>query len=112
VWPEARRAPASAASDDLAHAVAIGMKVGGSTPRLRGRLALTLGDAYAKEGRYERARSWWQIAENAGDPGIRAAVQPRYTWGDSEVPLKLEDALNARLLDFDEPLTDLAVMWR
>lgn len=112
VWPEARRAPASAASDDLGHAVAIGMKVGGASPRLRGRLALTLGDAFAKEGRYERARSWWQIAENAGDPATRASVQPRYAWSDAEMSQKLEDALDARLLDFDDPLTDLAVMWR
>src|SRR5439155_2405241 len=58
VWPEARKAAPDAASRDIGRCVAIGRSIGGASPRLVASLALSLGDAYAKEGKPERARSW------------------------------------------------------
>jgi hypothetical protein len=111
VWPEKRKAPADAASRDLGLAVAIGTRVGGASPRLRATLALALGDAYAKEGRPDRARSWWQITQNLS-PDFREAVRRRFAWQDAELIDRLETELQTRLLDPRDPLTDLAVMWR
>ena len=113
VWPESRKAAPDAASHDIGLAVAIGRKVGGASPRLVGTLALALGDAYAKEGKLERARSWWQIAQNADRAaGTRDAVKLRLGWPNAEVRDRLEDELARRMLDVEHPLTDLAVMWR
>jgi hypothetical protein len=112
VWPEARKAAPDAASRDLALCTAIGRKVGGGSPRLVARLALTLGDAYAKEGTRERARSWWQIAGNAShEPTLTAAVRRRLSWQDDEMLDRLEAELEGQMLDLDHPLTDLSLMW-
>ena len=113
VWPEIVKAPPDAASRDFGGCVAIGRRLGGASPLLVGTLALSLGDAYAKEGRPERARSWWQIAQNAcGDLELHEAVHRRFGWQDAEMPDRLETELATRMLDLDHPLTDLAVMWR
>ena len=113
VWPEIEKAPPDAASRDFGRCVAIGRKLGGATPRLVGTLGLALGDAYAREGKPERARSWWQIARNAcGDRDVSEAVQRRFGWQDAEMGDRLEAELATRMLDLDHPMTDLAVMWR
>lgn len=113
VWPEIEKAPPDAASKDFGRCVAIGRKLGGGSPLLIGTLAMALGDAYAREGRPERARSWWQIAQNAcGDRDLREAVHRRFGWQDLEMPDRLEAELATRMLDLDHPMTDLAVMWR
>ncbi len=113
VWPESRKAAPGAASRDLGLCVAFGRKVGGAPPRLVATLALTLGDAYAKEGRPQRARSWWQIAENASrDPELLQAVRRRFGWQDQEMLARLEAELEGRMLDLEHPLTDLSVMWQ
>jgi hypothetical protein len=113
VWPEIEKAAADAASRDFGRCVAIGRKLGGASPRLTGTLAMALGDAYAREGRPERARSWWQIARNAcGDADLREAIHRRFDWQDAEMLDRLENELATRMLDLDHPLTDLAVMWR
>ena len=113
VWPEIEKAPPDAASRDFGRCIAIGRKLGGASPRLKGTLAMALGDAYAREGRPERARSWWQIARNAcGDRDLRDAVQRRFGWQDAEMGDRLEAELATRMLDLDHPMTDLAVMWR
>jgi hypothetical protein len=76
-------------------------------------LAMTLGDAYAKIGEAEQARSWWQIAQNAGaSPELREAIRRRFTWQDEDVVDRLETELDRRMLDLDHPLTDLSIMWR
>jgi len=113
VWPEAHKAAPDAAPRDLGLCVAIGRRIGGGSPELVATLALTLGDAYAKTGQAQRARSWWQIAENAGGgKDLRAAVRRRFTWQDDEVLDRLEAELDQRMLDLDHPLTDLSIMWR
>ena len=113
VWPESHKAAPDAASHDIGLAVAIGRRIGGASPGLVGTLALALGDAYAKEGKLERARSWWQIAQNSDHgPAVRDAVKQRLGWQNAEVRDRLEDELERRMLDVDHPLTDLAVMWR
>ena len=107
VWPEARKAAPDAASHD------IGRRIGGASPMLVATLALNLGDAYAKEGRPERARSWWQVAQNASrDSLLRAGVRRRFTWSDSNMLDELEAELEHERLDLDHPLSDLSVMWR
>jgi hypothetical protein len=112
VWPESEKAPPEAARRDLERCVAAGRKVGGASPRLVGSLALALGDAYAKEGRRERARSWWQIAANAaGDPALRQAVERRFAWEDAEMIERLEAELENEMLDAEHPMTDLALIW-
>ena len=113
VWPEARKAAPDAASRDLGLCVAIGRRVGGGSPRLRATLALTLGDAYAKEGKPDRARSWWQIAQNTGrDPALLDAVRRRFAWQDGELLDRIEAELEGRMLDLEHPLTDLSLVWR
>jgi tetratricopeptide (TPR) repeat protein len=113
VWPESKKSAPDAASRDLGLCVAIGRQIGGGSPQLVGTLALTLGDAYAKEGRGERARSWWQIAENAShDAELHAAVRRRFGWRDEELLDRLEEELQTRMLDLDHPMTDLALIWR
>jgi tetratricopeptide (TPR) repeat protein len=113
VWPETHKAAPDAASQDLGRCVAIGRKIGGAPPLLVATLALTLGDAYAKEGEPDRARSWWQIAQNASrDRELLEAVRRRFGWQDDEMLDRLEHELENRMLDLDHPLTDLAIMWR
>lgn len=113
VWPEARKAAPDAASQDVGLAVAIGRRVGGGSPELVATLALTLGDAYAKEGHADRARSWWQIAANTfREPVILEATQRRFAWRDDEMLDRLEAELEARMADLDHPLSDLSIMWR
>ncbi len=113
VWPEAKKMAPDAASHDLAQCVAIGRKIGGGSPLMVGTLAMTLGDAYAREGRFETARSWWQIAQNAGDdPQLREAARRRFAWADREVPDRLEQELATRMSDLDHPLSDLAILWQ
>jgi hypothetical protein len=112
-WPEARKAPPNAASRDLGLAVAIGTKIGGATPRLRSRLTLALADAYGKEGQASRARSWWQVAQNIGkDSWLQEAVRRRFAFQDADLLDRLEVELEHRLADLEDPLTDLAIMWR
>ena len=113
VWPEARKAAPDAASHDIGLCVAIGRRIGGATPRLVATLALTLGDAYAKEGHSERARSWWQVAQNTSrDSSIVASARRRFEWRDENVLDQLEAELERNRLDLDHPLSDLSVMWR
>ncbi len=112
-WPEAKRMAPDAASADVGLCVAIGRQVGGASPQLVATLALTLGDAYAKEGKAERARSWWQIANNScREPAITAAVRRRLTWRDDRLLDELESELETRMRDQEHPLTDLSMMWR
>lgn len=112
VWPEAQKAPHDAASYDLGLGMAIGRKVGSAPPRLVGTMALALGDAYAKEGRAGRARSWWQIAQNAcRDDDLGAAIERRWGWGDAELLDALEEELQTQMRDLEHPMTDLAFLW-
>ena len=113
VWPEIEKAPPDAASRDFGRCVAIGRRLGGASPRLVATLAMSLGDAYAREGRPERARSWWQIAQNAGgERDLREAIHRRFEWENAEMTDRLEAELATRMLDLEHPMTDLAVMWR
>ncbi|MGH7864886.1 MAG: hypothetical protein ACREQB_07845, partial [Candidatus Binataceae bacterium] len=112
-WPEARKAAPDAASRDLGLAVAIGRRIGGGSPELVATLALTLGDALAKEGKADRARSWWQIAANTHrEPALVDATRRRFAWRDDEMLDRLEAELEGRMADLDHPLTDLSIMWR
>jgi hypothetical protein len=113
VWPEADKDPPDAASRDLGTCVAIGQRLGGGSQRLQASLALALGDAYAKEGKAERARSWWQIARNlCREADLADAVQRRLRWNDKDLFDRLEEELEGRMLDLEHPMTDLALMWR
>ena len=113
VWPETKKAAPDAASRDLGLAVAVGRKVGGASPELVATLAIALGDAYAREGKPGRARSWWQIAQNATrDPALLESVRRRFGWQDREMLDRLEVELQERMRDLDHPPTDLALMWR
>jgi hypothetical protein len=112
VWPEADKTPPDAAARDIGLCVAIGRKVGGSSPRLQATLAMTLGDAYVKAGRLSVARSWWQIAQNlCHDDDIEQAVRRRYGWRDEEILDRLEEELDRARTELDHPMTDLALMW-
>jgi hypothetical protein len=111
-WPE-RPAPAKdAASRDLGLAVAIGARIGGAPARLRGRLLIALGDAYAHEDRIGIARSWWATArETCSDAWVRSEVALRMAWTDGEAADRLEELLAERVLDQDHPLSDLSFLW-
>jgi hypothetical protein len=110
---QALRPVPNAASRDLALCVAIGQRIGGGSPEMAGTLAMTLGDAYVKEGQLQRARSWWQLAQNASrDPAVLDAVRRRFSWRDDEALDRLEAELESRKSDFDHPVTDLSMMWR
>ncbi len=112
VWPERIKAPPDAASRDIALAVAVGRKSGAGSARLKARLCLFLGDAYAREGKFNRARSWWQVANNMfPDEKFRTQVFERLRWEDRDVPGKLDSTLAQMLLDFDHPVSDLRFMW-
>ncbi len=113
LWREGIKTAPDAASHDLGLCVAIGRRVGGAPPQLVATLALALGDAFAKEGHPERARSWWQIAGNTSrDPALTDSIRRRFGWRDDEVLDRLETELASRMLDLDHPLSDLSFMWR
>ena len=112
VWPEADKTPKDAAAHDIGLCVAIGRKLGVGSAHLQAILAMTLGDAYVKAGRFGVARSWWQIAQNlCHDDGIQLAVQRRYAWRDEEILDRLEEELDRARTELDHPMTDLALMW-
>lgn len=112
VWPESSKTPIDAAVQDIAKCVAIGRKLNVGSARLQGIMALTLGDAYVKAGRFGVARSWWQIAQNiCHDDGIQQAVRRRYEWDDEEILDRLEEELDRARTNLEQPMTDLAMMW-
>ena len=113
VWPERIAAPPDAASKDLALAVAIGHKIGAGSDALKAELSLSLGDAYAKEGKLNAAHSWWQLANNlAHDDRIRTRVFTRLQWKDEDVSANLEATLQQQMDDIDHPLSDIRFMWQ
>jgi len=113
IWPEHIAAAANAASSDIGLAVAVGEKIGSGSETLKGELSLALGDAYAKEGKLNLARSWWQIANNVvRDEKFRTRVFTRLEWNDDEVSSNLEETLQHQMEDLDHPLSDLSFMWR
>jgi hypothetical protein len=113
VWPERISARPDAASTDIALAVAVGQKIGSGSDALKAELSLALGDAYAKEGKLNLGRSWWQIANNmARDENFRSRVFTRLHWSDEDVPMNLEETLQHQMEDLDNPLSDLRLMWR
>jgi hypothetical protein len=112
-WKESLRPSPNAASRELGRCVAIGRTVGAGSPELAGSQAMNLGDAYAKEGRPDRARSWWQLAQNASrDRSLQEAIQRRFAWRDEELIDQLEAERNAAVQDVDHPVTDLSSIWR
>jgi hypothetical protein len=112
VWPEAEHTPPDAAARDLGLCVALGRKFDAGSRRLQASLALALGDAYVKAGRYGVARSWWQIAQNLShDDGVQSAVRRRYSWQDDEMIDRLEEDLDRARSQLELPMTDLALMW-
>jgi tetratricopeptide (TPR) repeat protein len=112
VWPESAKTPRDAAARDIGLCVAIGQKVKVGSSRLQGQLALALGDAYVKAGRYSVARSWWQLAQNLSrDEALQEAVRRRYAWEDEELLDRIEEELDRGRRELDHPMTDLALMW-
>jgi hypothetical protein len=113
VWPEKIAAPRDAASHDISLAVAIGQKIGSGSDLLKGELSLTLGDAYAKEGKLGLARSWWQIANNmVRDEKFRQRIFTRLQWSDDDVSANLEELFERQMNDLGHPLSDLRFMWQ
>lgn len=113
VWPESAHTPLDAAAQDIGRCVAIGRKLNVGSKRLQAFLALALGDAYVKAGKYNVARSWWQVARNlCGDAEISEAVRLRYEWRDEEILDRLEAELDRGRSELDQPMTDLAMMWK
>jgi hypothetical protein len=113
VWPEKIAAPRDAASHDISLAVAIGQKIGSGSDHLKAQLSLTLGDAYAKEGKLGLARSWWQIANNmVHDEQFRQKVFARLQWSDDDVSANLEETFEGQMNDLEHPLSDLRFMWQ
>jgi hypothetical protein len=112
VWPEHPAPPANAASHDLALAAAVGARIGGASPRVKGLLLLLVGDAYAHEGSPEVARSWWTLAgETSDDRGVRAELRVRASWPETEMPDRLETRLEERMSDTESPVSDLSFFW-
>lgn len=113
VWPESSKTPIDAAAQDIGKCVAIGRKVKAGSARLQAIMAMTLGDAYVKAGRYSVARSWWQIAQNIShDDEIQQSVRRRYGWNDEELLDRLEEELDRARTNLEQPMTDLALMWQ
>lgn len=113
VWPESAKTGPDAAVKDIARCVAVGRKLDVGTPKLHATLAMTLGDAYVKAGRFDVARSWWQIAQNlCQDDDIQQAVRRRYAWHDHQMLDRLEKELDRARAQLDHPMTDLALMWK
>jgi hypothetical protein len=112
VWPESENTPPDAAARDIGLCVAIGRRLGAGSDRLQATLAIALGDAYVKAGRYGVARSWWQIAQNlSGDDDLHQAIRRRYAWHDDEMIDRLEEELDRARSQLENPMTDLALMW-
>lgn len=112
VWPESTRTPREAAAQDIGRCVAIGRRFGVGSPQLQATLALSLGDAHVKAGRFSVARSWWQIAQNlCRDQELQAAILRRYAWQDEEILDRLEEELDRSRSELEHPMTDLALMW-
>lgn len=112
VWPESAKTPIDAAAQDISRCIAIGRKLGLSSPRLQATLAMTLGDSYVKAGRLSVARSWWQIAQNLDHSEMmQSAVRRRYSWPDERILDELELELDRARSELDHPMTDLATMW-
>ncbi|MBI3364785.1 MAG: hypothetical protein HY033_07750 [Ignavibacteriae bacterium] len=113
VWPERIAAAPDAASNDISLAVAVGQKIGAGSNTLKAELSLSLGDAYAKEGKLNAAHSWWQLANNlAHDDKIRSRVFTRLQWKDEDVASNLEATLQQQMDDIDHPLSDIRFMWQ
>ena len=112
VWPEADKTPPDAAAQDISHCIAVGRKFGVGSAKLQATLAIALGDSYVKVGKYSKARSWWQIAQNlSGDSSIQQAVRRRYGWQNEEILDRLEEELDRARAALDNPMTDLRMMW-
>ena len=112
-WKKLMRPVPNAASRDLSLCMAIGARVGGGSRQAAATQALNLGDAYAKEGQPERARSWWQIAQNASrDEALLAAIRRRFAWRDDELIDQVEKEIMASITDLDHSPTDLSLLWR
>jgi len=112
VWPETDKTRLDAAAQDIGLCVSIGRQFHVGSKRLQARLAITLGDAYVKAGRFGVARSWWQIAQNlCKDADLQEAVRLRYTWRDEELVDRLEEQLDRARSHLAVPMTDLALMW-
>lgn len=112
VWPETRAVPPDSAVRDIGLCIAIGRKVDAGSDRLKGTLAIAIGDAYVKAAEYGRARSWWQIAQNlCGDDDIHSQIRRRYGWKDEEILDRLEEELDRARSEIVDPMTNLAFMW-
>ncbi len=112
VWPESAKTAPDAAAVDIGRCVAIGRALGAGSDRLQALLAIALGDAYVKAGRYGVARSWWQIAQNlCRDEDVQQLVRRRYAWRDEDILDRLEDELDRSRSALEQPMTDLRVMW-
>lgn len=112
LWTDSIEAVLSAARDDLALSVAVGRHLDLGTDAVQGRLALALGDTYAKEGRPDRARSWWQIADVVSEGALRPRVEQRMTWRNDEMIDELALVLELELRDLDQPMSDMSILWR
>ncbi|MBI4719146.1 MAG: hypothetical protein HY763_15200 [Planctomycetes bacterium] len=112
VWPESDKTAPDAAAQDIARCVAAGRRLGVGSQRLQATLTMTLGDAYIKAGRFNVARSWWQIALNlCSDADLREAVHRRFGWRDEDILDRLEEELDRARAELEHPMTDLALMW-
>jgi hypothetical protein len=111
LWSDQIDRSLAPARNDLALCVAVGRRLGVGSAAAQGRLALALGDTYAKEGQADRARSWWQVAAAVGTADLRPAVVERMSWTDEELRNRLEEALETGLSDLDHPLSDMSRLW-
>lgn len=113
LWSEKIDAGLRRARDDLAVCVSIARRVGLASGSMGGRLALALGDTYAKENLPSRARSWWQIADAlGGSRRVHTQVLARMAWDDHQVIDRLERELDAELRQVDQPLSDMSLLWQ
>lgn len=112
IWPESAKTKRDVAAQDIGRCVSIGRHFSAGSVRLRATLALSLGDAYVKDGRLSVARSWWQIAQNlCHDDDFQASIRRRYAWRNEDILDRLEEELDRGRSQLDHPMTDLALMW-